>query len=320
MSKSFKLIDIAKFIMAILVVGIHAHVPIISNYFGRMAVPYFFIASAFLFYIKVESVKSADTIKRIKKFVRRSTELYLIWLIIYSPFVIKATVSSFNNPIIGLRNLLVGIFTGYWMNFPQAWYLVASIGGLYVTSILIKFFSDKVNIMLFLVLLSFFGVAECFATSGNFKVAFLILLRSFIRAILFFYVGFGIAKYLNKLSIINPYKTMILTVFLMFMVVWLQLAVPNATVLPFDTVFWPIIAGTVFVLSVNRKLNNISVDTIFFRNASTFIFVSHFLIIKLLSYLLPFRLAPVSIMSITVFLSVLAYLYLKKFKFIRFLI
>lgn len=124
-----------------------------------------------------------------KKFASRSVEPYLICLIIYSPFIMKATVASFNHPTTGLVELLVGIFTGYWVNFPQAWYLVASIGGLYVTNIFIRHFSEKVNVTFFVVLFFFFGMAEILATSGIFKAAFLIILRSFVRASLFFYVG-----------------------------------------------------------------------------------------------------------------------------------
>lgn len=132
--------------------------------------------------------------------------------------------------------------------------------------------------------------------------------------------GFIIARLSRKVSIFNPFKMVLLIVLLIIATLSLQLVTPRTIALPVDTVFWPFIAGVGFVLSINYKLNDISIDTTFFRHASTFIFVAHFLIIKLVGYLSPFILTPVSVMTVTVFVSVVMYLCLKRFKFSRYLI
>ena len=47
--KNYDLVDLSKFILAILVVSIHAGVPV-AGLFGRLAVPYFFIVSGYFYF------------------------------------------------------------------------------------------------------------------------------------------------------------------------------------------------------------------------------------------------------------------------------
>ena len=87
--------DIAKFIMAIFVVTLHAH-PfsdisfglnyIITNGLTRVAVPYFFMVSGFLLFRKM-SLYELD-IAKIKRYLIHIFRLYVIWTIIYLPIII----------------------------------------------------------------------------------------------------------------------------------------------------------------------------------------------------------------------------------------
>lgn len=77
-------IDIMKFLMAILVVGIHTS-PFsfkiwLDRGFGiitRLCVPFFFATSAYYFFLRERSLKS---------YLLRILELYVIWSLIYLPF------------------------------------------------------------------------------------------------------------------------------------------------------------------------------------------------------------------------------------------
>lgn len=93
--KNYYLIDIVKLICAILVVAIHTG-PFLSingtlNYFvvqilGRMAVPFFFVVSAFFFFQKLDYVaglKSKENLKKLMRYVIRLLRLYLVWTLIY---------------------------------------------------------------------------------------------------------------------------------------------------------------------------------------------------------------------------------------------
>ena len=85
-------LDIAKFIMAIFVICLHTHpfrsiepfplFEIITN----SAVPFFFMASAFLLFQKFYHSKMDLTI--IKNYIKRMIKLYVIWNIIYLPISI----------------------------------------------------------------------------------------------------------------------------------------------------------------------------------------------------------------------------------------
>lgn len=48
-SKNYDFVDLTKFILALLVIAIHARVPV-AGWLGRTAVPYFFIMSGYFYF------------------------------------------------------------------------------------------------------------------------------------------------------------------------------------------------------------------------------------------------------------------------------
>lgn len=97
-SKSYTAIDIAKYISALLVVYIHTF-PLLdisetANMFilqavCRIAVPFFFTVSAFLFFRRIDvqaGWRDAVNLAQLKHFLRRIGLLYLVWTIIYLPY------------------------------------------------------------------------------------------------------------------------------------------------------------------------------------------------------------------------------------------
>lgn len=127
-------IDIAKMLMAILVVGIHTE-PFGFNVwldygFGiitRFCVPFFFVASSYFFWIKPQEPAS---------YVKRILKLYIIWSLVYLPFDLPVL---WNMPVqkILVRYLWIG-------NEHALWYLWASVVGFLVLYIFMQKMGEKV--------------------------------------------------------------------------------------------------------------------------------------------------------------------------------
>lgn len=128
-----KNIDIAKFIMAIIVVSIHTD-PFIqfSNFYYfyhsiiGLPVPFFFLATGFFIGIKMKDT-GGDYTKSLVKYIK----LYLIWTIIYLPLAIHYYVFS-SDPSFTLysaiKNYIIGLFfTGEHYNSWMLWYLLSVI-------------------------------------------------------------------------------------------------------------------------------------------------------------------------------------------------
>ncbi len=130
-------IDIAKIIMAVLVVGIHTE-PFAFNIwldriFGiatRFCVPFFFVASSYFFF------KGG---KKVTSFAKRIYILYLIWSFIYLPF----DLALWSEMSIGEIFLLL-----FWHGNSHAlWYLAGSVVGLVITYALVKLFKGNTKIV-----------------------------------------------------------------------------------------------------------------------------------------------------------------------------
>ncbi len=147
--KNIPSLDIAKFLMAIMVVAIHTE-PLIefsninniyiyklSKIFEATAVPFFSITSAYLLYSKYR--KNNNDISVIKEYLIKMTKLYIIWSLIYLPFAIyeysTGSKSLIANTIIYIRNFIT---TGqHYYSWPL-WYLLSSIYSIFLSYIIIK--------------------------------------------------------------------------------------------------------------------------------------------------------------------------------------
>lgn len=134
--------DIAKFIFAIFVVAIHVDpfsgctnewILRINNYLFSLAVPFFFAMSGFLLFRKTvgEKLSSEVVCKRIRAYLLRTVQLYLLWNLIYLPISIYGYII---NDMSFLKSLLFYIkdflFLGeHYFSWPF-WYLLAVIYGL----------------------------------------------------------------------------------------------------------------------------------------------------------------------------------------------
>lgn len=131
-------VDIMKFIMAILVVGIHTE-PFgfniwLDRCFGiitRLCVPFFFVAGAYYFYLGQ---------KPVKQYLMRIAELYIVWSIIYLPFDISELKQMSIMEILD-RYLWNG-------NLHALWYLCGTIIATLIVYLLQKKLSDKQTVII----------------------------------------------------------------------------------------------------------------------------------------------------------------------------
>ncbi len=122
-------LDVGKFLAALLVLTLHtrplAQNPTADYWLGclcRIAVPFFFVASSFLFY-----AGKGD----IKKYVTRILILYAVWFVLEAPltyyrFFVETDESLFHNLAIFFRGLLLN------STFYASWYLTASWQGMLI--------------------------------------------------------------------------------------------------------------------------------------------------------------------------------------------
>lgn len=126
-------IDYAKLMLAVFVIAVHScpeqviESELIRNCFyqlWRVAVPLFFIFSGFLLWRKAPKNPKLVKLARIKKFMRHSFKLYLVWTCIYLPYTIYGfylnDMSIAKSIAIFLRNFL---FVGENYFSWHLWYM-----------------------------------------------------------------------------------------------------------------------------------------------------------------------------------------------------
>lgn len=134
--KQFAAIDIARYVSALLVVCIHVY-PFagISETFNtyfiqtvcRLAVPFYFVVSGYFFFRKWGSEEENE--EHFRHYEWRITKLYLIWSVIYVPYVIWNYASqgfSFLNIIAYVRDFFMA------GSYYHLWFLPALIFGMLI--------------------------------------------------------------------------------------------------------------------------------------------------------------------------------------------
>lgn len=142
--QNYNAVDLTRFIGSIFVVMIH--VPplggtqvadtisyFLQNYFGRIAVPFFFVMSGFFLFRKTTQAEFDP--EPVKKYLFRTLRLYLFWTVVYFPLslhYIRMEESGFVSVTLHyIRNLL---FVG---SYVQLWYLNALIVAVTMVSYLL---------------------------------------------------------------------------------------------------------------------------------------------------------------------------------------
>lgn len=153
--KNFYGIDVTRFICAFLVVAIHI-APFgddekfcwlnygVQEYLARIAVPFFFMSSGFLFFRKID--KDSFSLERAYKHVLKLGRLYIIWTLIYGYYIIEDMIYRGGVMRSTLRFVKNFILVGTYLHL---WYLPAVIFATLLISILLykKFPIEKIVIV-----------------------------------------------------------------------------------------------------------------------------------------------------------------------------
>lgn len=156
--KQYPTLDIAKFIMAMLILTQHtsnewAHTTGILHTFlglGNFAVPFFFTCSGFLFFTKYESLSDIDRAYYYKKWSIRIGKMYLVWSAIYFIFVINSWFTNgfeWSKPLFWLHRSIV------FSTYATIWFLPALWLGVTICCILKKHMSATLQLIIILALM-----------------------------------------------------------------------------------------------------------------------------------------------------------------------
>lgn len=130
--KIYPSLDIAKFVMAMLILTQHtsnewAHSTGLAHAFfglGNFAVPFFFACSGFLFFAKLNTLDNEGQKDYYKKWSIRIGKMYLVWTLIYFCFVFTGWVNdglSWDQPLRYLhRGLVFSTYATIWF-LPALW-------------------------------------------------------------------------------------------------------------------------------------------------------------------------------------------------------
>lgn len=273
-------VDIIKFIMAILVIGIHTE-PFSFNIWldrgygiiTRLCVPFFFIIGAYYFFLRN---------KPLKKYLMRILGLYVLWSIIYLPFDITR-LCQMDVPSILYRYLWAG-------NEHALWYLWGTI----TATLIVYFLRKKLSTWTVLLISSLFLIVGCLGSTwsplmNQLSIGGIIQIVNTLgcRNGLFYasvYVALGMYIAKKNTEPISEQKNV-----LGFIVSMLCLVVESIfciLVLHTDTtILWiSVLPASYFLvritLSVDLRISKLT--AVFMRKVSTLIFVSHSLFIELL--------------------------------------
>lgn len=131
--------DIVKFILSLLVLAIHSTLyPMVLYPWLRIAVPLFFMMSSYFLFSKLREASKENHRAILRKFVVRNLQLYLCWFIILLPLTIYIRKEVwFSNGFLGntltiLKSILFG------STFVASWFIMATIIGVLVICLLSK--------------------------------------------------------------------------------------------------------------------------------------------------------------------------------------
>ncbi len=155
--KQYRAIDIAKFVMAILVVAIHVRpftgqtAFVYDDIIARIADPLFFQITAFLFFEKIFAQISGDLRQGMSwcmlgHYMKRILALYTAWFVIYAPVVLPRTWQECGN----IRGMLLALLKKYWLSgyYGAMWFMTALLLAMPLVFILTKYLGSRLCLLL----------------------------------------------------------------------------------------------------------------------------------------------------------------------------
>lgn len=218
----FYAVDLVKFIMAICVIAIHTN-PLVNfnniyvinfyNFFLSLAVPFFFVTSAYLLFSKMNIPfsfsKNKDSIKR---YILKILRLYIVWNIIYIPISIFWYIDSDKSLIFSIAHYIRGFFfIGEHFYSWILWYLLSTIYSMGFIYYLLKRKFAIINIFIIATIVFLIGMGFSYLVYNQEMFTGIVLLMSKFIKIVFgsgrlltgmIYLALGIlfATYINKFN------------------------------------------------------------------------------------------------------------------------
>lgn len=137
-NKSYGMLDIAKFVSALLVIAIHC-APFIDwsenvnfvyvQIIARLAVPFFFIASGWLFFRKIDAGagwRDENNLRQLKRYWKRIARIYIVWSLLYLPLLAVGWIRDGFTTVTLLRVVRDFLFNG---TYYHLWFLSALLWG-----------------------------------------------------------------------------------------------------------------------------------------------------------------------------------------------
>lgn len=134
--------DVLRLLLAIVVVGIHARVFAVGWGYPlcRLAVPLFFILSAYFLYNKIDCGLDGG-VAAIRRFVKRNWMLYAFWVIVLLPYFLYVYKQRwFGRGWLGCYDSLKRIFV---IGVQSYWFIIAGIVAMVISYVILKYLGEK---------------------------------------------------------------------------------------------------------------------------------------------------------------------------------
>lgn len=301
-AKHIPSVDLVKFMMAIFVVAIHTHpyTCIENTYLSffiskliSLAVPFFFVASGFFLWRKIDNAIYADKLQILRRWILRLVKLYVIWTLIYLPFTIYVVdgLSPLKALLVFVRNFL---FIGENMYSWPLWYLLAMISAGIIMYLMVYCRIKKNYIYAFALLALFLGII--IDNSKETSDLALLYFKLFHTTRNGLFVGFPyliIGAIISSNGIIVKRSILIPSFIVSFIILCLGIVIVRY-----------LVAYLLFSLIVNINIYNDSEGFGNFRLSSIVIYLTHMIFVGAL-YVFSLELSPIALFMIVTLMSLL---------------
>ena len=279
-------VDYFKLIFAIIIVLHHtvqryessSVIVDIINLATQIAVPYYFVASAFFLF------KDKLSKQRISRYIKRILGLYFFWTTTLLPFRIPDIINSGfdlkTNMIYFLKYVTIIIFIGEY----QLWYLIGTIWALSMILILGKIQCGKkimitITAAMFILmqLINLKLLPDNILINGLLKI-YWIIFGTTRNGIFVGFIYMSIGMYIGKFKKLQKLDSNILNLMMVGVIV-LEIMVYNFCV-DIQSWFIPVIVIVLFLFSINIKTNKVDGLEKIARSYSMLLYVSHMTILN----------------------------------------
>lgn len=283
--------DILKFVLAILVVAIHATTAgLLFRPILRLAVPLFFIISAFLFFSRQRGCTTRSQRWRgLKKYASRILSLYVFWLLLLSPLTYYFKYRLFNFSLALLVEVVKNFFFG--STFIASWFLMASLIAVAVVWLLSEIKVPHVGILFLGIvcyvvcclfsnyqgaITAFPSVVEAY---NSYRNVFGFPFNSFPVAIIFVIIG----KMLACSSYVPRRRLLLVVLLLAMALLYFEFFFTNGSFkVHFDDCYFllPVVCTCIFMLIGQSRPRKFNFNVKWLRASSTIIYCCHATILR----------------------------------------